>query len=50
MVAFGFVLGEVVRRVTGRTMGQYLRTEIAEPMGIDVHIGLPPAEHHAART
>ena len=46
MVAFGFVLGEIVRRVTGRTLGQYLRTEIAEPMGIDVHIGLPPAEHH----
>ncbi|MBU3751315.1 MAG: beta-lactamase family protein [Mycobacterium sp.] len=45
MVAFGFVLGEVVRRVTGRTLGQYLRTEIAEPMGIDVHIGLPAAEH-----
>ena len=46
MVAFGFVLGEVVRRVTGRTLGQYLRTEIAEPMGIDVHIGLAAAEHH----
>ena len=46
MVSFGFILGEVVRRVTGRTIGQYLRTEIAEPMGIDVHIGLPTAEHH----
>ena len=46
MVTFGFILGEVVRRVTGRTIGQYLRTEIAEPMGIDVHIGLPAAEHH----
>ncbi|BBZ76754.1 carboxylesterase [Mycolicibacterium anyangense] len=46
MVSFGFILGEVVRRVTGRSIGQYLRTEIAEPMGIDVHIGLPPAEHH----
>lgn len=45
MVAWGFVLGEVVRRVTGRTIGQYLRTEIAEPMGIDVHIGLPASEH-----
>lgn len=45
MVSFGFILGEVVRRVTGRTLGQYLRTEIAEPMGIDVHIGLPAAEH-----
>jgi CubicO group peptidase (beta-lactamase class C family) len=46
MVSFGFILGEVVRRVTGRTIGHYLRTEIAEPMGIDVHIGLPTADHH----
>jgi CubicO group peptidase (beta-lactamase class C family) len=46
MVSFGFILGEVVRRVTSRTIGQYLRTEIAEPMGIDVHIGLSTAEHH----
>jgi len=45
MVSFGFILGEVVRRVTGRTLGRYLRTEIAEPMGIDVHIGLPEREH-----
>jgi len=45
MVAFGFILGEVVRRVTGRSLGQYLRTEIAEPMGIDVHVGLPDFEH-----
>jgi CubicO group peptidase (beta-lactamase class C family) len=46
MVSFGFILGELVRRVTGRTLGQYLRTEIAEPLGIDIHIGLPKAEHH----
>ena len=45
MVSFGFILGEVVRRVTDRTLGQYLRTEIAEPMGIDVHIGMPTAQH-----
>lgn len=46
MVTFGFILGELVRRVTGRTLGHYLRTEIAEPLGIDVHVGLPAAEHH----
>jgi CubicO group peptidase (beta-lactamase class C family) len=46
MVSFGFILGEIVRRVTGRTLGEYLRKEIAEPLGIDVHIGLPLAEHH----
>ena len=45
MVTFGFILGELVRRVSGRTVGQYLRTEIAAPLGIDVHIGLPKAEH-----
>lgn len=44
LATFGFILGEVVRRVTGRTLGQYLRTEIAEPLGADVHIGLSPAE------
>ena len=46
MVSFGFILGEIVRRVTGRTLGEYLRREIAEPLGIDVHIGLPEVEHH----
>jgi CubicO group peptidase (beta-lactamase class C family) len=44
LATFGFILGEVVRRVTHRTLGQYLRTEIAEPLGADVHIGLSPAE------
>src|ERR1700744_661399 len=44
MTTFGFICGEVFRRVTGRTLGQYLRTEIAEPIGADVHIGFPPGE------
>lgn len=46
MVTFGFILGEVVRRVSGRTVGQFLRSEIAEPLGIDVYLGLPASEHH----
>jgi CubicO group peptidase (beta-lactamase class C family) len=44
MTTFGFILGEVFRRVTGGTVGQYLRTEIAEPLGAEVHIGVPRAE------
>ncbi|MGH3556823.1 MAG: serine hydrolase domain-containing protein [Mycobacterium sp.] len=44
MTTFGFIVGEVFRRVTGRTVGQYLRTEIAEPLGAEVHIGLSRAE------
>ncbi|WP_144205781.1 serine hydrolase domain-containing protein [Mycobacterium tilburgii] len=44
MTTFGFIVGEVFRRVTGRTIGQYLRAEIAEPLGADVHIGLSPTD------
>ena len=36
----GFLLGEVVRRVTGKTIGAYLRDEIARPAGIDFAWGL----------
>jgi CubicO group peptidase (beta-lactamase class C family) len=42
---FGFLAGEVIRRVTGVTVGAMLRDEIAGPLGADVHIGLPAAEH-----
>jgi CubicO group peptidase (beta-lactamase class C family) len=42
---FGFLVGEVIRRVTGSTVGTLLRAQIAGPLGADVHIGLPAAEH-----
>ena len=42
-VTMGFLVGEVVRRVTGKTMGTVFREEIAEPLGADFHIGLPAA-------
>ena len=40
----GFLEGEIVRRVTGRTIGTYFREEIAGPLGADFHIGLPESE------
>jgi CubicO group peptidase (beta-lactamase class C family) len=40
----GYLLGEVVRRATGQTLGTVFRTEIAEPLGADFHIGTG-AEH-----
>ena len=40
----GFLVGEVVRRVTGRTLGTVFREEIAEPLGADFHIGLPASQ------
>ncbi len=38
----GFLQGEIVRRVTGRTIGTFFREEVAEPLGADFHIGLDP--------
>ncbi|HET8575683.1 MAG TPA: serine hydrolase domain-containing protein [Methylomirabilota bacterium] len=39
---YGFLIGEVVRRVTGKSLGAYLREEIAGPAGIDFFIGFGP--------
>jgi CubicO group peptidase (beta-lactamase class C family) len=41
---YGWLVGEVVRRVTGMSVGTYLRTEIAGPLGADFFIGLPASE------
>jgi CubicO group peptidase (beta-lactamase class C family) len=41
---FGFLGGEIVRRITGQTPGTYLRTEIAGPLALDLHLGLTSAE------
>jgi CubicO group peptidase (beta-lactamase class C family) len=40
----GYLVGEVVRRVTGKSLGTVFREEIAEPLGEDFHIGLPASE------
>ena len=44
--SFGFLAGELVRRIDGRSIGTLLREDVAGPLGADIHIGLPPAEHH----
>jgi CubicO group peptidase (beta-lactamase class C family) len=40
----GYLVGEVVRRITGRSLGTFFREEVAEPLGADFHIGLPASE------
>ena len=45
-ITYGHLAGEVVKRVTGKSLGTYFREEIAEPFGIDFHIGLPDSEEH----
>jgi len=44
-VTFGYLAGEIFRRVDGRTMGTALREDIAVPLSLDLWIGLPDSEH-----
>jgi CubicO group peptidase (beta-lactamase class C family) len=40
----GYLIGEVVRRVTGTTIGQFFKSEVAEVLDADFFIGLPESE------
>lgn len=43
-LTYGWLVGEVVRRVDGRDIGQFFAEEVAGPLGLDFWIGLPEAE------
>ena len=43
-VTYGWLLGEVIRRITGKTVGEFLKEEIAEPFDIDIRLGLDDSE------
>jgi CubicO group peptidase (beta-lactamase class C family) len=43
-VTQGFLIGEVVRRITGQSIGTFFKKEFAEPLGADFQIGLPEAD------
>jgi len=40
---FGWLVGEVVRRVSGKSLGTFFREEVAEPLGLDFWMSLPEA-------
>lgn len=43
---WGWLVGEVIRRVSGRTPGHFFAQEIAGPLDLDFFIGLPASERH----
>lgn len=43
-LTYGHVVGEIVRRISGRSLGSFFRDEVADPLGLDFWIGMP-AEH-----
>jgi CubicO group peptidase (beta-lactamase class C family) len=45
-VTWGFLAGEIVRRITGKTLGTCFREKVARPLGADFYIGLPDSEMH----
>ena len=47
-LTFGHLVGEVIRRVSGQSVGQFFRENVAQPLDADFQIGLPDKDH--ART
>jgi CubicO group peptidase (beta-lactamase class C family) len=45
-LTFGWICGELVRRVTGRSVGRFFAEELAGPLGLDAWIGLPQDLEH----
>lgn len=43
---FGFIVGEVLRRATGKSVGTLLRERVASPLAIDLYLGCPTSLHH----
>jgi CubicO group peptidase (beta-lactamase class C family) len=47
---FGFLLDELTQRITGQRISDYWRTMFAEPLNLDIWIGLPGDEHERTAT
>ncbi len=47
---FGFLIDELVRRIDSRSIGEYWRAVFAEPLGLDIWIGLPAEENNRVAT
>lgn len=48
--SYGWITGEIVRRITGRTIGRFFAEEIAAPLGLEWWIGLPEPEEPRVAT
>jgi CubicO group peptidase (beta-lactamase class C family) len=48
--SFGWILGELIRRITGQSAGQYLAAHVCEPLGLHYWVGLPKQQLAACAT
>lgn len=44
-ITYGWLVGEVLARVSGRSAGRLLAAEVSAPLGLDLYVGLPQSEH-----
>lgn len=49
-ITHGWLIGEVIRRITGRSVGQYFHNTIAGRFGLDAWIGLPTEQQYRVAT
>jgi len=47
---YGYLVGELVRKITGKSIGQFLQEEVSGPLGAEVYIGMPADKDSAAAT
>ena len=43
-LTFGWIVGEIIKRIDGRPIGEFFKQEIVDPLGVDSFIGLPESE------
>lgn len=43
-LSYGYLVGEVIRRITGQTVGEFFAANVAGPLGVDFHIGIGDAD------
>jgi CubicO group peptidase (beta-lactamase class C family) len=49
-ITWGYFPGELIRRITGQSLGEYFQARVAGPLGADFFIGLPDEQHHRCAT
>jgi len=49
-ISYGFIVSELFRRIAGESLGTFLKREVSQPLGAELHIGLPPEQDHKVAT
>ncbi len=45
-LTWGWLVGELIRRVSGKSVGTYFRERVAEPLGVDFYVGMGPEQDY----